>query len=124
MSARLARLAFDRPTRSPAPGGGWLEGWQEVFTCRAGLSAATTPPESAELRERVSAGAVAAPVAGLVTVRAAAATRAVQDGWRIRDISRGAPGTVLTIREVPPALPGATSITLGVVWNAPGEAGS
>ncbi|QDL91501.1 hypothetical protein FDP22_06725 [Paroceanicella profunda] len=124
MSARRARLAFDRPTRSPAPGGGFIEGWEEVFTCRAGLSVAMTPPQSAELGDRVSAGAVAAPVAGLVTVRAAAATRAVQDGWRIRDIGRGAPGRVLAIRNVSPALPGATSITLGVVWNAPGEAGS
>ncbi|QDL92544.1 head-tail adaptor protein [Paroceanicella profunda] len=116
-----ARLAFDAPVRSPAPGGGTVLGWSEKFRCWGSVIAPMTPPQESEMHERVSGGAVVAPVAGLVTVRLSPDTLGVRDDWRIRDIVSGEPGVAMQIRTVSPKLPGVPSLKFGVVWNAPGE---
>lgn len=77
-------VAFDEPSGTPDGFGGTTEGWTEHFTCRAQWIFGKGD-------ESVQAAREAGRSAYKVRVRSSAATRAVTEAYRMRDVRRGLP---------------------------------
>jgi len=83
------RVAFDEPTGGTDAFGGETEAWTERHVCAAQWTYGRGD-------ESVQAARQAGRKAYKVRVRSCAATRAVREGYRMRDVRRG---TVWNIRE-------------------------
>jgi SPP1 family predicted phage head-tail adaptor len=87
------RVAFDAPTSTDNGGGGMVLGWQERLICWAGFRF---------LRggETVQAARLQGRQPVVVTIRASAASAAIDTDWRMRDARSG---TVYAIRTKVPS---------------------
>jgi SPP1 family predicted phage head-tail adaptor len=86
-------VAFDRPTEAADGYGGVVQGWTEVFTCRASFR-----------HERGGETFEAARMSGRevfkVAIRSSVASRQIAPSWRMRDVRRGTPYNVRSVDAV------------------------
>lgn len=76
------RVEFSKPHRVSDGQGGWEDGWEPQFTCRAGYT---------RLRgsETVQAARLSGRQPTVIKVRASSASKAVETNWKITDKRTG-----------------------------------
>ena len=82
--ALFQKVAFDEPTGGTDAFGGKAEAWTERHVCRAQMAYGTGS-------ETVQAAREAGRKSYKIRVRSCAASRAITEGYRIRDVRRGLP---------------------------------